>query len=240
MSASADPIRYATVDAVLLALGKDPDPDPAAGGHSEELLDRIKKRVASATQTWINRTGRAFHPVRVGAVDEPRSWEVHDVQDARSWSPAKVIVDNPRPLPFDPTEGDTIEIRSGRNQWDDVTDEEGDAWSMDYRRRRLRVFERRLAITRRDDPNTSFVRLTYRYGPLGEEVQINADNVVTSVPPDVSEAIAAKAATQLALDDELRRSVDDDGQLTSSSSKRSALQESWEDTVADYTGFSTL
>ncbi|MYL67790.1 hypothetical protein [Halorubrum distributum] len=236
MSASADPIRYATADEVLLAL--DPDTDPTT--VPDHTRERAIKRAASATEKWINRTGRAFHPVRVGAADEPRSWEVHDVQDAMSWHPVSVTVDNARPLPLDPAEGDAIEIRSGRNQWDDVTDEEGDAWVIDYRRRRLRVFERRLAITPRDDPNTSFVRLTYRYGPLGDEVQINADNVVESTPPDVSEAVAAKAASMMALSDNTALDIPDNGQLASRASRSEALKSAYEETAAEYSGFSPL
>ncbi|KDS91598.1 hypothetical protein FK85_00255 [Halorubrum saccharovorum] len=236
MSTAGDPIRYATADEVLLAL--DADTDPAT--VPEHTRNRAIKRAASATNKWINRTGRAFHPVRVGAVDEPRSWEVHDVQDAMSWSPATVTLDNARPMPLDPAEGDTIEIRSGRSQWDDVTDEEGDAWAMDYRRRRLRVFERRRAISRRDDPNTSFVRLTYRYGPLGEDVQINADNVVESAPPDVREAVAAKAASMLALSDNTALDIPDNGQLASRTSRSEALESAYEDTAAEYSGFSSL
>jgi len=236
MSTAADPIRYATADEVLLAL--DPDTDPTT--VPEHTRNRAITRAASATEKWINRTGRAFHPVRVGAVDEPRSWEVHDVQDASSWSPATVILDNARPMPLDPAEGDAIEIRSGRDQWDDVTDEEGDAWALDYRRRRLRVFERRLAFSRRDDPNTSFVRLTYRYGPLGEEVQINADNVVESAPPDVREAVAAKAASMLALSDNTALDIPDNGQLASRTSRSEALKEAYEDTASEYSGFSTI
>ena len=236
MSTAADPVRYATVEAGLLALDPDTDPDSVA----QYKRDRARKRAASATEKWINRTGRAFHPVRVGDPDEPRSWEVHDVQDAMSWSPARVIVDHARPLPLDPAEGDAIEIRSGRDQWEDVTDEEGDAWAMDYRRRRLRVFERRLGITRYDDPNTSFVRLSYRYGPLGEDVTISDSGVVESAPPDVSEAVAAKAASMLALTDDGVTDIPDNGQLASRSSRSEALRAAYEDTAAEYSGFSTL
>ncbi|WP_049986830.1 hypothetical protein [Halobellus rufus] len=235
MSASSDPVRYATAEAVIQA-GMDIDPSTAAA----HLTDHAKRKAAAATQSWINRTGRPFHAVRVGATDEPRSWEVHDVQHAISWHPATVILDNARPMPLDPAEGDAIEIRESRDSWADVTDEEGDAWTMDYRRRRLRVFERRLGVRPYDDPNTSFVRLTYRYGPLGEEVEITEDNVVESVPPDVREAVAAKAAMKLALDDDAAASIPDDGQLTSRSTKRQALKETWENTTADYSGFSTI
>ena len=234
MSTASDPIRYAAAADVLLALDEDPEK------AEQYLKDRATKRAAAATEKWINRTGRPFHSVRVGATDEPRSWEVHDVQHALSWHPATVLLDNGRPLPLDPAEGDTIEIRDGRDSWDDVTDEEGDAWAMDYRRRRLRVFERRLGVRPWDDPNTSFVRLTYRYGPLGEEVEITDDNVVESVPPDVTQAVAAKAASMLALDDDALTSVPDNGQLSSRSGKREALEATYEDTAAEYSGFSTI
>jgi hypothetical protein len=234
MSTPQEPIRYASADDVLLALDEAPDT------AEPYLINRATKRAAAATKKWINRTGRPFHPVRVGATDEPRSWEVHDVQHAISWHPATVTLDNARPLPLDPAEGDAIEIRNGRDSWEPVTDEEGDAWTLDYRRRRLRVFERRLGVHPYDDPNTSFVRLTYRYGPLGEEVTIDDSNVVTSVSSDVAQAVAAKAASMLALDDDALTSIPDEGQLSSRSRKREALNATYENTAAEYSGFSTL
>ena len=234
MSTAPDDVRYASVDRVLTtALDSDPATVP------EWQRDRAKRRAAAATETWIRETGKAFHAVRVGDPNEPRTWPVFDVQDAVSWSPATVILDE-QPLPIDPVEGDAIEVRDGRDSWDPITSEEGDAWTLDYRRKRLRIHHRRFARKPWDDPNTRFCRLTYRYGPLDEPVSMTADGLVESVPDDVAEAVAAKAAMRLALDDDAATGVPDDGQMTSRGSKRSALKEEWEETVANYTGFSTL
>lgn len=235
MSQSEPGIRYTTAEVVVEA-GTDTDPATA----SDALLSEAKRRAAAATEKWIKRTGRPFHPVRVGAVDEPQSWEVHDVHEATSWHPAVVHLDNHNPLPLDTSEGDAIEVRTGRDSWEDITEQYGDEWTLDARRKRLRIFHRRVINPPFDDPNRRFCRLTYRYGPLGEEVQINSDDVVTSVPADVAEAVAAKAATMLALDDDALASVPDNGQLTARSTKRQALVETWEETCANYSGFSTL
>lgn len=227
-------VRYATTDAVLRALDLDPNT------VQDSLKTRAKSRVESATQKWINRTNQPFHPKRVGDQSDPRTWEVYDVQDALSWHPATIILDNANPLPIDPAQGDTIEVRSGRDEWEDVTSEEGDAWTLDSRRRRLRIFERRFAHTPWDNPNTRFCRLTYRHGPLGLSVNVTAEGLVEGVPPDVAEAVAAKAATMLALDDDKKTSAPDSGQLTSRQVKEQALKETWKETTTSYSGFSTL
>jgi hypothetical protein len=231
MSASGD-IRYTTADEVIRALDLDPNTVESS------LTDRAKSRAKAATREWINRTGRPFHEHRIGDPDEPRTWEVYDVQDAVSWKPATVFLDHVNPLPLDSNSGDAIEVRSGRDEWEDITDEEGDAWVLDYRRRRLRIFERRFSFTPWNDPNTRFCRLTYRHGPLGEDVSVTNDGVVESVPADVAEAVAAKAATMLALDDDTKTAGPDNGQLTSRQTKRQALEESYEDTASSYSSFS--
>jgi len=234
MATSQNSVRYASADDVLLALDKDPDE------VNEQLRNRAQQRAEAATEKWINRTGRPFHPVQIGNPDEPRTWEIHDSQDAETWDPVRVMLDNRRILPLDPDEGDSLEVRTGRDDWDDITDGEGQEWVLDYRDRRLLLYRRRLNLVPFDDPNTRFVRICYRYGPLGEDVEITADDVVESVPADVTGAVAAKAAMRLVLDDELKRSMSDDGQLTDRSTKRSAFKEKWESTTAEYTGFSSL
>lgn len=234
MSSSHDSVRYASAEDVLLALNNDPD------NVDERLEQRAGRRAEAATEKWISRTGRPFHPVRVGSPDEPRSWETHDVHDARSTRPTEVLLDNRRILPLDPEEGDTIEIRTRRDSWRDITDQEGRAWTLDYRTRTLTIYRRRISLTPFDDPNKRFVRLTYRYGPLGEDVEISEDGVVESVPANVRDAVAAYAAMRLVLDDNNRRSVPDDGQLSDRGSKRSAFKEEWESTTAEYSTFSTF
>ena len=225
--------RYATTDAVLLALDKNPDK------VQQHVKDRAKSRVESATQKWINRTNKAFHPHQIGDPSDPRTWEVYDVHKALSWEPATIMLDHD-PLPINPDEGDTIEVREGRDDWEDITNNEGNDYTLDYQRGRLRIFERRFSFLPWDDPNTRFVRLNYRHGPLNESVTVENDGLVTGVPPDVAEAVAAKAASMLAIDDDSQKGIPDDGQLSSRSSKRQALNETWEDTAAEYSGFSTL
>lgn len=235
MSTAPSDVRYASAEDVLLALDKDPDDIET----SDKLWTRAEKKATAATQKWINQTSRPFHPVQVGDPDESRTWETHDVHDAETWDPVRVMLDNRRILPLDPDEGDTLEVRTSRDNWEDITSEEGDEWVIDYRTRRLLLYRRRLDLVPFDDPNTRFVRICYRYGPLGEDVTIT-DDVVETVPADVTEAVAAKAASALVLDDELKRSMSNDGQLTDRSTKRAAFKETWDSTTAEYGNFSSL
>lgn len=234
MASSHDSVRYASAEDVLLALDKDPE------DVSETLEKRARRRAEAATERWINRTSRPFHPVRVGNPDEPRSWPVFDVQDAETFEPVRVMLDHRRILPLDPDEDDALEVRTRRDTWRDITDDEGRSWTMENRTRRLNIYRRRVKLVPFDDPNTRFLRLTYRYGPLGEGSVISEDGVVESVPADVRDAVAAYAAMRLVLDDNSLRSVPDDGQLSDRGSKRSAFKEEWEDTVSEYGGFSTV
>jgi len=235
MATSQSDVQYASTDEVLLALDKDPDT------VRSDLRSRAEKRAKAATQKWIKRTGHPFHDVRVGNPDEPRSWEIHNGQDVSSLRPVDLQLDNGPVMPIDPEKGDAIEVRTGRDTWEDITGQEGDEWALDYRTRRLTLYRRR--FHRRvpfDDPRDRFVRLTYRHGPLGEDITIDENDVVTTVPPDVAEAVAAKAAMNLVLGDDNVTSIPDDGQLAGRSTIRSALKETWESAAADYTGFSTL
>lgn len=230
---SSESIRYASADDVLYAIDKDP------ARVDDWLTTRAKERAAAATQKWITQTGRAFHPVRIGNPDKPQSWEIHDAHDVESFTPVTVGLDNHRIMPIDATEGDTIEVRTGRDSWEDITTEEGDEWVLNYRTNRLVLYHRRFHVSPYDDPRQRVVRLTYRYGPLGEDTETYT-GVISSVPADVRDAVAAKAAMRLALNDETSVGIPDDGQLTDRSTKRSALKEEWNDAVSDYSGFSTL
>lgn len=234
MPYSDDEIRYASAEDVLLALDKEPEQ------VSDRVVTRAKTRAAAATRKWITQTGRPFHPVRIGDTGEPRSWESHDSRDVLNQRPVSVRLDQNHILPIDPNEGDTIEVREGRDGWRDITDGEGKRWDLDYSPGQLTIYRRHIRRLPLDDPRKRFVRLTYRYGPLGETVEINTDGVVESAPADVTEAVAAKAAGRLALDDEVRREISDSGQLTDPETKRSAMLDTWESTTGDYSGFSTF
>lgn len=220
----SDYVRYASVQQLADAL------DVRVDTVDEEMF---KRRLAAATDTFVSRTGRAFHPVRIGIAAEPRTWEQHDAQNIGR-PPVTVDLKRSHVLPIDDTEGDTIEIRTGRDNYDDVTDQEGRQWSMDYERGRLTVH--RLLINRAywERPSQRYLRLTYRFGPLRTDTEVGEDGLVEGVPNDVSDAIAARAAERLALNDETSVALPDDGQLSSRGQKRDQLEREWEDAISRY------
>ena len=231
--ASPETVRYASAEDVLRKLDKDPD------SVNEELRDRAKQRAEAATEEWIEETQRPFHKHRVGDPDEPRTWELYDGREIRRNRPIIIPLQARKVLPLESDEGDTLEVRVGRNKWRDITDQEGDRWDLDYRVGRLHLYRRLLRRVWFDDPNKRILRITYRFGPLGEDVEIE-DEVVTTVPKNVVQAVAARAAMQLALTDENQRNVPDDGQLTDRSTKRSAYREEWDEITGRYSGFTTI
>jgi len=63
---------------------------------------------------------------------------------------------------------------------------------------------------------------------------------VQYTPVDVREAVAAKAAETLTLDDEAKLSIPDDGQLTSRTNRADRFRDEWDATTAHYQSVRTL
>jgi len=68
----------------------------------------------------------------------------------------------------------------------------------------------------------------------------DAGATVQYTPQDVREAVAARAAELLTLDDDARTSVPDDGQLTSRSQRADRFRTEWESACAKHSSVVTL
>jgi len=290
------PLPYATPEAIQRKLDK-----PLDNLGSDER-QRYRTRGETASQQWDRATGNPMRSVREGAVGEPATWEYHNARDP-GYEPVVISLDHGHIQPIDSTAGDQIEVRTGRDSWDDVTDEAGDEFVLLHDRGQLKLF--RFIINRAffEPRDERFVRLTYRHGALGgdrdrgaetttdgsvsqgdttisvtsagrfpqppfvadlgsptahERVRVtsvdrNADeltvergvrgtddeahgdeDVVQYSPDDVREAVAARAAELLTLDDDARPSLPNDGQTTSRSSRADRFRTEWENTAAKY------
>jgi hypothetical protein len=247
--------------------------------------------------------------IRVGAAGAVETWEYHDAEHISGHPPVHINLDHGDIVPIDSSAGDTIEIRTGRDSWDDVTDERGDSWTLDHERGQLKLYRFLINRLRFERQSERFVRLTYRHGGLGgdrnrgtstalaasadyddgsvsvasatrfptapflallgtpdeleyvrvTDVDRDTDDLTVSrgvrstnalnhasgadvqyVPTDVREAVAAKAAELLALDDDAQLSIPDDGQLTDRTSRADRFRDEWEAACSQYSSVMTL
>jgi hypothetical protein len=129
--------------------------------------EQIRARIDAVSDEFDENTGRAMREVRVGSPNSPRTYEYYDAQRQPHRFPLRVDLDHEDIVPIDPNAGDTLEVRDGRDSWDDITDAEGDEWFLDYDDGELKIFEllvNRIYFEARDE---RYLRATYRHGALG-------------------------------------------------------------------------
>jgi len=269
---------------------------------------RFETRARAASQRWDRETGSPARQIRVGATDRKATWETHD-SPSRSGFPLTISLNNGDIQPLDSSAGDAIEVRTGRDSYEDVTGEEGDEWVIDNRRGQLKLFRFLVRRLQFEGPDERLVRLTYRHGALGgsrdegaataltssvtsgdttlptsdpsafpatpfiaglgasagfehvrvEEIDTGTGGVTVArgveqtdtdshpegailqyVPPSVREAVAARAAVPVVLDDDARTAVPDDGQLTSRTDRADELREQYRDAARSNSDVLTL
>lgn len=183
------PLPYATPEDVARLLDDPPEQ------LTSERRTVYQSRVERASQKWDKSTGEPMRTIRTGSRDRPETWEQHDAREVRGAPPVRINLDHGDIVPFDRDAGDRLEIRKGRDTFDDVTDEEGDTWVLDYRRGELKIY--RFLIDRAvfERAAQRFMRITYRHGGLGGDRDRGAETTTTaSVTPDATTLPVAEAS----------------------------------------------
>jgi len=134
-------------------------------GNSD--LEQVRARIQGVESEFDSMTGAPMREVRVGTPNHPQTWEYQEAEMYRTEYGAKVWLDNGKLLPIRSAEGDTIELRTGKDTWDDITSEEGDRWEADYEKGWIRIFARYRRTVRRKQLRDKFLRVTYRHGARG-------------------------------------------------------------------------
>lgn len=127
---------------------------------------QIRARIEAVSDAFDQQTGHPYRERRVGAPDEPRTWEYHDASRRRGGFPLLVDLGETELVPIDPAT-DTLEVRTGRDSWTDVTAAEGDEWWLDYERGQLTLFRVLIRRAYFEAPDERYLRASYRYGALG-------------------------------------------------------------------------
>lgn len=161
----------------------------AEGELGPDGLENIRVHIQEVEAILENTTGHAWRLTRVGR--EPALFEHHEANLYRYQNGLKLYLDHRDVLPFDATEGDAIQVRSG-NSWTDITEQAN--WELDPSLGILYIdgARRWLRGRRRDRA----VRVSYRYGGLGGNRLRGGQSALTDA--------AGQQDTTLTVDDPLR------------------------------------
>lgn len=134
----------------------------------ESDRETIRARIEGVENEFEDDTGTALREVRVGSEDTPSTWEFLEAKRSHNF-PTSYTLGNSNVLPIDSSKGDSIEVRTSRDNWRDITPDEGSRWVLvEPRRGKLEFYSRlRHTIQFRVRPGVRFIRLTYRHGALG-------------------------------------------------------------------------
>lgn len=140
---------------------------------------QIRARIGAVSDEWDNLSGTAMRELREGSPGEPRTWEFQDARTQRRRYPLRVSLDHDDIVPIDPSV-DTIEVREGRDDWRDVTGDEGDEWVLEYDTGEMKLFEFLVNRIWFEAPDDRYLRTTYRYGALGGARDRGGQTTLTS------------------------------------------------------------
>lgn len=179
----------------LIAKG-DLDSNEYIGTTDDEEL--VRARIEGVEDQFEDLTRNAFREQRVGNPGEPRTWEYHEADFRRYQHGVKVWLEHRNALPFDPTAGDTLEIRTGRDRWKDITDQEGELFEANYREGWVRIFSvYRYAGSWRSAALDRNVRMTYRHGSLGGDRDLGGETSLDGQLAESANTISVQDASRL-------------------------------------------
>lgn len=181
-------VPYCTIEDVALKL------DDRPSEIRPDRRSRLLSRAEAASDKWDAETGTPFRTVRVGSPQAKQTWEQHDAREAGNSLPIRVSLQNRHINPINPDKGDAIEVRTGRDDYEDITDEQGDEWVLDNDRGNLRLFRFLYQRLYWEHPSERFLRITYRHGGLGGDQNRGAESRLSSSVDDTATALDVENA----------------------------------------------
>ena len=168
--------------------------DFIGSGDDREL---IMGAIEDASGEFDDLTRRAHRTTRVGSPGAPATYEFQgaDMQ-ANRW-PVVVELDHDNIHPFDSSKGDSLEIRTGKDSWTDITDEAGNQFVLDHRRGRLTLYRRLRRMFWFESPDRRYIRTSYRYGGLGGSRNQGGQTTLTSDIDDTATTLDVDDAGRL-------------------------------------------
>jgi len=194
------PVPYAHPVDVLRRFDPSLDAEDFQSGTGELLgggdLNDIWARLASVSQDWDTDTGTALRERRTGSPGAPRTYEHQDANRSQGF-PLRVELDHDDIVPLDPAEDDVFEIRTGRDNWEDITSEEGDEWVLLHDSGDLKIFDLLVRRVWWEAPDERYLRASYRYGALGGDPQRGGQTTLASSATDTATTLSVEDASRL-------------------------------------------
>ena len=140
------------------------DQDDFIGGPGD--LEQVLARLEGVESQFERLTGRPLREMRVGKTGRNETYEIQGADLRRHQSGIKVWLEHANVMPIDYDAGDRIEIRTGRDNWRDVT-QDTSRFDLNNQKGYIRFYSRYQRNFWRNAIRDAAIRLTYRYGALG-------------------------------------------------------------------------
>ena len=141
-------------------------------------LEKIVARIEEVEGEFDSETRNPQRMSRRGRAGDPATWEMQEADLWRNQGGVKVWLDNMYVVPLDSPEGDALEIRVGRDDWRDITDD--DRWELHPREGWVRIFSRYRRHIWRNVTRDRILRTTYRHGAPGGDRQTPGQTALSS------------------------------------------------------------
>lgn len=160
-------------------------------GHNDQEI--VVSRLEGVESKW-DREATPMRPVRIASRDAPI------IKSAKGKGfPVHSYLDHENIAPIDPSQGDMIERRTGRDSWTDITGREGSSWVADYRKGKLTIFtlpgRGNMPVLR--NYRERFVRLTYRLGAGGDYAHAGQTELSASLSSGTASTVSVNDASRL-------------------------------------------
>lgn len=157
---------------------------------------KIRAHLDEAANEFEDITGKAYRLGRMGAPGATETYESADVINVRTNPPLWATLTRRPVLPFDSNSNDTLEVRTGKDSWTDVTDQRGNEFTIENRTGRIKIYRRLFEWIYWDARDDRYLRATYRYGALGgdqhEGGETTLDGSITNSDTSISVSNAAR------------------------------------------------
>jgi len=190
-------LTYATVLDVSRRF--DPRLDEAALLAGELLegaaddIETIQSRLDGVESSW-DRQATPMQSVPVGSRSVPKRYDAKGTP----W-PVNIYLDHNNIAPFDPAQGDFIETRTGRDQYTDITNQEGSAWTADYDTGVITIYRYPGAgqLPAFYQIRDQFVQISYRTTAGGDQFRAGETTLTSSIDSNDTQTVDVANAAQL-------------------------------------------
>lgn len=160
----------------------------------ETILSRLE-----AVESRFDRDATPMRQVSVGSSDVPRNFDARGLP----W-PVRIYLDHSNIVPIDSAEGDFVEVRKSRDEYRDITADEGSAWVLNNEQGIITVYRYPAAgqLPAFHNVRDRFLRISYRVSAGGDFASAGQTTISNSLTQGQTGTIDVADASRLPRSDE--------------------------------------